>query len=380
MSYEKKAAQLMAKYPTINDLAIKAKKRIPHVAWEYLETGTGSEHIAQRNIDSLRAITLHPQLLRGELRPELKTTLFGKTYDLPFGVAPVGLTGLMWPQAEIILAKTAEKYNIPFSLSTVATETPETVGPHIGDVGWFQLYPPREIEMNRVFLDRAKTNGFKTLLITADVPTPSRRERTKRAGLNMPQKITPSLIWQGINHPAWSMATMRRGLPALRFVESYSEFNTMMSVGGFVRDRLGGNLSWDLAARIRDHWDGPVVIKGILHPEDAQKAVELGFEGIVVSNHGGRQFDGGPASIDALSDIVSAVKGKTSIIMDSGLRSGLDIMKAMSRGADFCLLGRSFIYGVCALGDVGGYHVVEILKDELINNMINVGIERLDGL
>ena len=192
MSYEKKAAQLMAKYPTINDLAIKAKKRIPHVAWEYLETGTGSEHIAQRNIDSLRAITLHPQLLRGELRPELKTTLFGKTYDLPFGVAPVGLTGLMWPQAEIILAKTAEKYNIPFSLSTVATETPETVGPHIGDVGWFQLYPPREIEMNRVFLDRAKTNGFKTLLITADVPTPSRRERTKRAGLNMPQKITSS--------------------------------------------------------------------------------------------------------------------------------------------------------------------------------------------
>ena len=119
MPYENKAAQLMAKYPTINDLAKKAKKRIPHVAWEYLETGTGSEHLTQRNIDSLRAITLNPQLLKGELIPELKTTLFGKTYDLPFGIAPVGLTGLMWPQAEIILAKTAKKYNIPFSLSTV---------------------------------------------------------------------------------------------------------------------------------------------------------------------------------------------------------------------------------------------------------------------
>jgi len=380
MSYINNAAQLMTQYPTINDLAIKAKKRIPHISWEYLETGTGSEHLAQRNLDALQAITLKPQLLKGELKPDLATTIFGKKYDLPFGIAPVGLTGLMWPQAEIILAKTAKKYNIPFSLSTVATETPETVGPHMGDMGWFQLYPPREMDLNKLFLDRAKANGFNTLLITADVPTPSRRERTKKAGLNMPQKITPSLIWQGIKCPSWSMATMQRGLPSLRFVESYSEFNTMMSVGGFVRDRLGGNLSWDLAARIRDYWDGPVIIKGILHADDAQKAVELGFDGIVVSNHGGRQFDGGPASIDALPDIVNQVKGKTTIIMDSGLRSGLDIMKAMSRGADFCLLGRSFIYGVCALGDVGGYHVVEILKDELINNMINVGVERLVDL
>lgn len=154
----------------------------------------------------------------------------------------------------------------------------------------------------------------------------------------------------------------------------------MMSVGKFVRDRLGGNLSWDLAAQIKDYWDGPVLLKGILHPEDAERALKYGFDGIGVSNHGGRQFDGAPASIEALPDIVSVAKGKAAIVMDSGIRSGLDIMKAMSLGADFCLLGRSFIYGVAALGQDGGYHVVEILKDELNNNMINLGIERLGDL
>jgi len=375
MSYERKKAAYFMKYPAIQDLRTRAKKRMPHVAWEYLETGTGSEELIALNTSSFSKIRMPPQFCLGQLKPKIETNLFGKTYSAPFGVAPVGLTGLMWPETELILAKTAKKNNIPYSLSTVATETPERVGPHVGENGWFQLYPPREKELRRKFIERAKQNGFHTLLITADVPTPSRRERTKRAGLQMPPKITPHFLWQGITHPEWSINTLKRGLPRLRMVESYAEFKTMMSVGSFVRGQLGGNLSWDICKEIRDMWDGPVLVKGILHPKDAEEAIRIGLDGIGVSNHGGRQFDGAPASIDVLPEIVNVAKGKAAIIFDSGIRSGLDILRALYLGADFVLLGRAFIYGVAALGDHGGDHVYEILCDELQNNMIQFGVE-----
>ena len=154
-NYQKKSIELKMKYPAIDDLAIKAQKRIPHVAWEYLQTGTGREELIQRNLDAIQNVRLNPQFCKGSLNPVIETSLFGQKYNAPFGIAPVGLTGLMWPRAEVILAKTAHKYQIPYSLSTVATETPETVGPHVGDMGWFQLYPPREKELRKAFIDRA---------------------------------------------------------------------------------------------------------------------------------------------------------------------------------------------------------------------------------
>lgn len=380
MTFEKHSARLLNDYPAISDLRAKAKKRIPHVAWEYLETGTGEEQLIRRNIQALQEVTFLPQFLKGDLKPDLSTTIFGKKYNAPFGIAPVGLTGLMWPKAEVILAKTAKKYSIPFCLSTVATETPETVGPHMGDMGWFQLYPPRELDLTSQFLDRAKQAGFHTLVITADVPIPSRRERTKRAGLQMPPKITPKLIWQGIKNPEWSMATLRRGLPRLRTVESYSKFKSMMSVGAFTRDKLGGNLTWDYCKEIREIWDGPIILKGVLHPKDAEKAIRIGLDGIVVSNHGGRQFDGAIASIEALPEITRLAKGKITILFDSGIRTGLDIMRALALGADFILCGRAFIYGVAALGKYGSNHAAEILMGDLMNNMVQLGVENIDDL
>lgn len=380
MSYEKQAERLLNQYPAIKDLREKAKKQLPFVAWEYLETGTGDEQLIDRNLQAIQEITFLPKFLRGELKPDISTNLFGKNYNAPFGVAPVGLTGLMWPKAEVILAQTAKKYGFPYCLSTVATETPETVGAAVGDMGWFQLYPPRDLDFTVELLKRAKASGFHTLVITADVPTPSRRERTKRAGLQMPPKITPRLIWQGITHPQWTMATLKRGLPSLRTIESYSEFKNMMSVGAFTRDKLGGNLSWEYCQQIRDAWDGPVIVKGVLHPEDAEKAIEIGLDGIVVSNHGGRQFDGGPAAIEALPAIASVAKGEIKILFDSGIRSGLDIMRALTTGADFVLCGRAFMYGVAALGEYGGDHVAEILMDDLKNNMIQIGVEKLENI
>lgn len=377
MSYEKNKAKYFNQYPAIQDLEAKAKKRLPFVAWEYLNTGTGRESLTKRNIEIFDSINFTPRFCKGILQPNIETSILGQSFKAPFGIAPVGLTGLMWPKAEVILAKTAKKYQIPFSLSTVATETPETVGQHVGNMGWFQLYPPRDRELRRKILQRAKDNGFHTLLVTADVPMASRRERTKRAGMQMPPKITPQLVWQGITHPTWTLKTLQRGLPTLRTIESYTAYKNMKFVSGFVGNRLGGTLSWEYCQELREEWDGALVLKGVLHPKDAEKAVEVGFDGIVVSNHGGRQFDGAFTSIEALPDIVKAVKGKTTILFDSGLRTGLDIMRALSLGAEFVLLGRAFLYGVGALGHHGGDHVVEILMDDLKNNMVQLGVESI---
>lgn len=380
MSYENQRQQLLNKYPAIQDLERKSKKRIPDVGWHYLQTGTGEEDLVQKNRDAFNDVSLVPQFCKGEFNPHVETTVLGQTFSVPFGIAPVGLTGLMWPRAEILLAQAAKRINIPYTLSTLATETPETVGKHVGEMGWFQLYTPREKDLRRTILKRAKDSGFKTLVITVDIPLPSRRERTKRAGMSTPPKITPNFVWQALTHPAWTMGTLSNGLPRLRTVETYSDFKSMMSVGDFVQGQMGGNLSWKMCKEIRDEWEGPVVVKGLLHPEDAEKAVEIGMDGIVVSNHGARQFDAAPTSMEALPDIVGAVKGKTCIMLDSGVRTGLDILRALSLGAEFVLLGRAFLYGVTALGQFGGDHVYEILKGDLINNMAQLGISSLDEL
>lgn len=380
MNYASHKAALFNKYPSIEDLRLKAQKRIPNVAWQYLETGTGSELLIDRNRKALDQISMLPQFCKGQLNPSIDCKLFGQEYRAPFGVAPVGLTGLMWPKAEEILAAVSARHGIPYSLSTVATETPETVGKHLNQNGWFQLYPPKSPELRRSLLKRAKESGFNVLLVTADVPAPSRRERTKRAGLIMPPKLTPKFLWEGLTHPTWSIQTLKRGLPRLRTIESYAEFNDMMSVGAFVQNNMGGNLSWDYCKALRNEWDGPIVLKGVLHPDDVQKAIDIGLNGIVVSNHGARQFDGAPSAIEALPEIVDAYKSKTTIIYDSGLRSGLDILKALRLGADFVLMGRAFIYGVASLGAMGVEHVIELLKDDLVNNMIQCGVSSLDEL
>ncbi len=380
MSYDKKRQQYLNQYPAIYDLAQKARRRIPHVAWEYLESGTGDEDLIRENRKALQNIKFTPRFCRGTLAPQIETSLLGRKYAAPFGIAPVGLTGLMWPKIEQYLAETAARCQIPYTLSTVATDTPEVVGPRVEDMGWFQLYPPREKEFRQSLLKRAKDNGFHTLVVTADVPMPSRRERTKRAGLRMPPSMTPQMIWQGITHPAWTLATLRNGLPRLKTVEKYATHTNMKFISSMVGNRLGGTLSWEYCQILKEEWDGPVILKGILHPEDASKAVEIGLDGIVVSNHGGRQFNGAVPAIDALADIVREVAGKAVILFDSGVRSGLDIMRALHLGADFVLLGRAFIYGVAALGRYGGDHVVEILTDDLKNNMVQVGIENLPDL
>lgn len=367
-------------WPRLTDVAQKAKKRIPKVAWEYLDSGTGDEQLLQRNRAAFDRIQFVPRFCQGSLQATVATQLFGQNYSAPIGMAPVGLTGLMWPRAACFLAASAKRINIPFCLSTVGTETPETVGPIAGDMGWFQLYPPKDMALTKSLLERAKNAGFSTLVVTADVPMASRRERSKKAGLQMPPKITPALIWQGITHPQWSWATLKRGLPRLRTVAQYTQNNNIKFMSGFVGNRLGGTLDWAYCQRLKELWQGPVVLKGILHPEDAQKAIAIGLDGLYVSNHGGRQFNGAITALEALPAIAQVAKGKTPILFDSGIRSGLDAMRALYLGADFVLAGRPFVQGVAALGEFGGDHVANILIDDLKNNMVQLGVKDIAAL
>jgi L-lactate dehydrogenase (cytochrome) len=366
------------KAPALEDLRRMAQRRIPHFVWEYLDSATGVEATQRRNRDKLDEVLLQPSILHGEFEPDLSTEFLGRTYPLPFGIAPVGMSGLIWPGAEKILARLGAKEGIPYALSTVATQLPEDVGPHAGDQGWFQLYPPRDPEIRDDILNRIKAAGFHTLIVTVDVPVASRRERQTRGGLTQPPRLTPRLMWQSALRPRWSLGILKTGMPRLRLVESYSDVKTTLPSNQHVGYLLRTSPNWDYFTALRDAWDGPMIVKGVPRPEDAERLTKLGADAIWVSNHAGRQFDGGPATIEALP----AVRAATTlpIVFDSGVTSGLDILRAYALGADFVMLGRGFHYGLGAAGAAGAQHVVTILKADLEANMGQIGARSMQGL
>ena len=371
---------LYAKYPSVAYLERRAKHRMPFFAWEYLASGTGSDDAMDRNRAAIRAVCLTPKFMLGEFKPAIETTLFGESYSAPFGIAPVGLTGLMWPGAERFLAQAAARHRIPFSLSTVATETPETIGQLADGMGWFQLYPPRDPALRQDLLRRAADAGFTTLLVTADVPESSRRERQAHAQVSVPPRRTWQTYLRAAMRPTWSLTTLAHGLPRFRTLERYAQTSNLAQISAFMSEHFNHTLSWDYLKAVREEWPGPVVVKGILHPDDARQAVDIGMQGVLVSNHGGRQFDGAPAAIDALPPIVAAIGGQVPILFDSGVRTGLDVCRALSLGADFVLLGRAFVYAVAALGERGGHHLVDVLVADIESNLANLGCRSIGDL
>lgn len=369
------------RYPAVSDLRKRAYKKMPFFAWEYLDSGTGEEAAMHRNADALGRITIMPHFMKGTINPDTTTELFGKTFSAPIGIPPIGYTSLMWPGAEQMLAKAAKEKNIIHCLSTMASDTPENCGRHSGDNGWFQLYPPRDPDIRADLIKRAKDSGYHTLVVTCDVPAPSMRERQRRAGISIPPKITPIILYRILMRPHWALKTLMRGKPSFSVMEKYVggdsnlEFSNIVD---FVGKELGGCLDWEYLKEVRKLWDGPLVLKGVMSVEDAKEAVKCGCDGIWVSNHGGRQFEAAPAAIDVLPEITKAVGKKTKILFDSGCRNANDILRAIALGADFVFLGRPFIYGVGALGDKGPNHVYEILHADLLNNMHQLGIESLE--
>jgi len=367
-------------FPAIADLEHRARKRIPHFAWEYLASGTGADQALQRNLDKLAEIRLLPQLLKGPLEPDISTELFGVAYSAPIGIAPVGLTGLIWPGADEALATTAADRRIPYVLSTVATERPEVAGPNAGGMGWYQLYPPRDERIRASMLERAAESGFTALVVTADVPAPSQRERQRKARIRVPPKIGPTLVAQAALRPAWTLALARNGLPRFRGLEAYLDRSTMQKSAGFVGANLGGTLSFAYLAELRELWEGPIIVKGILDPDDAQRCIDVGADAIGVSNHGGRQLDAAPAAIEALPVIVDRVGTAVPVLFDSGVRSGLDVARALALGASFVFCGRAFMFGLGALGRSGAGHALDILTEGLCNVMVQTGCDSTSQL
>ena len=366
-------------YPAIADLRARAKRRIPTFVWEYLDSATGTEATLRRNRAGLDRIGLMPSILHGEFTPDLSTEILGVKRALPFGIAPVGMSGLMWPGAERHLARAAARAQMPYSLSTVASQSPEDVSPDLGEDGWFQMYPPRDTDIRTDMLTRARAAGFKTLVLTVDVPVASRRERQLRSGLTQPPRLTPRLLAQVALRPAWAIGMARRGMPRMRGLEKYtpktaSALSSTQHAGYLLRT----SPDWEYVQWLRDAWSGPFVVKGVLRGEDAARLQTLGVNGIWVSNHAGRQFDAAPASITALPDVRAATD--LPIIFDSGIEGGLDILRALSLGADFVMLGRAFHYALAALGPEGIDHLVDILTQDLIANMGQLGARDLKSL
>ena len=368
------------RFPAISDLRKRAKSRTPHFAWEYLDSGTGEEKAMHRNEEALSRITMVPRFMKGEINPNVDTELFGTRYGAPIGIPPIGYTSLMWPYAEQILAKTAAKKRIPHCLSTVASDTPENCGPLSGEYGWFQLYPPRDPKVRTDIIQRAKNSGYSVLVVTADVPWPSMRERQRRAGISIPPKLTPKILWNISQRPEWALRTLFRGRPNFEVLKKYVENDGLQHIVNFVGAQLGGILDWEYFSAVREQWEGPLVLKGVLSVDDAKQAVKLGADAVWVSNHGGRQFEASPAPIQVLPEIAGAVGKEAKILFDSGVRCGGDIIRAIRLGADFVFAGRPFVYGVSALGEKGGDHTFEIFYHDLINNMHQLGIETIEDM
>ena len=359
------------RYPQISDLRRRARARIPHFAFEYLDSGTGDELAMRRSRAALDEVMLTPKALLGQPEIDLSTTIMGRRYGAPFGVSPVGMTGLFWPDAERLLARNAVRHNLPFGLSTVAAAAPEDVGPVMGDQGWFQLHPPEDIDHNLDLLDRARAAGFHTLVLTVDVPGPSRRERSRRSGLQTPPRITPRVFLQSALRPVWSLTMLRQGMPRVRTLEKYVEKTGRTGHVGLGRHRAP---TPDFLRILRDHWDGPIAAKGVLDPEDAVMLRDHGVDIIWVSNHGGRQFDAAPGAPTALPGIRAVLGEDAPILYDGAVGSGLDVLRAIALGADMVMLGRAWLWGLAALGPSGADHVTHILTDDMHSAMTQMGI------
>lgn len=365
-------------YPAIEDLRERARRRIPRFAFEYLDGGCNEDVNLHKNTSDLRNVELKPFYLAAYSGANLKTELFGQVYDAPFGIAPVGLQGLMWPAAPEILARAAVAHNVPFVLSTVTTASIERIGELTDGKFWYQLYNPAAEVLRNDLLDRAAAAGCSVLVVLCDVPSFGYRPRDMRNGLAMPPKMTLRNILQIIGRPQWALRTLLHGQPEFAIMKKYMPKDLNMSqLGQFMNQTFSGRVDERRIASIRERWKGKLVLKGVASEEDAEMAVRLGFDGIIVSNHGGRQLDAGQSSIRALAPIVRQFAGQIRIMMDSGLRSGADIARALASGAEFAFLGRSFMYAVAALGEAGGDHVLSMLKTQLKQTMEQLGCEKV---
>ena len=372
--------QYNSRYPSVEDLKKKAKKRIPKFAFDYLQGGCNEELNLFRNEDDFDKILLKPQYLRVGQDIDMSVELFGRRYSAPFGISPIGLQGLMWPNAPEILAKAAAKHDIPYTLSTVSTSSIERIAEVSDGKAWFQLYHPTEDRLRDDILNRLKTVECPVLVVLVDVPSFGLRYKEIKSGLSMPPKMNIENILQAMVCPTWGIQTLKHGIPSFATLKPYMEKGLdLTQLGQFMNRTFTGKVNMEKVKAIRDIWKGPLVLKGICTEEDMQAAIELGVDGVIVSNHGGRQIDAGESSIVSLTKLASNpnYKNKVKIMMDGGIRSGVDLARAHAVGSEFNFMGRPFMYGVGALGNDGAEHTINMFKAHLYQVMQQLTVDNI---
>ncbi|QGM80792.1 FMN-dependent L-lactate dehydrogenase LldD [Otariodibacter oris] len=349
-----------------NDYRKAAKRKVPPFMFHYADGGSYNELTLEKNVTDLSNIALRQRVLKDMSELDTEIELFGEKLSLPAILAPVGALGMYARRGEVQAAKAADNKGIPFTLSTVSICAIEEVAPQINRPMWFQLYVLKDRGFMKNALERAKAAGCTTLVFTVDMPTPGARYRDMHSGMSGPLKEIRRVI-QGATHPFWAWDVGIKGKPhTLGNVSHYMGKQVGLDdYIGWLGENFDPSISWKDLEWIREFWDGPMVIKGILDPEDAKDAVRFGADGIVVSNHGGRQLDGVLSSAKALPPIADAVKGDIKILADSGVRNGLDIVRMIALGADACMLGRSFVYALGANGQAGVENMLDIFKKEM---------------
>jgi L-lactate dehydrogenase (cytochrome) len=348
------------------DYRAAAQRRLPPFLFHYIDGGAYAEHTLKRNVSDLADIALRQRVLRNVAELSLETELFGERLAMPVALGPVGLTGMYARRGEVQAARAAASRGIPFTLSTVSVCPIEEVAPAIDRPMWFQLYVLKDRGFMRNALERAKAAGVTTLVFTVDMPTPGARYRDAHSGMSGPRAPLRRML-QAVTHPRWAWDVGLLGRPHdLGNISTYRGSPTgLADYIGWLGSNFDPSISWKDLEWIREFWTGPMVIKGILDPEDARDAVRFGADGIVVSNHGGRQLDGVLSTARALPAIADAVKGELKILADSGIRNGLDVVRMLALGADSVLLGRAFVYALAAQGGEGVANLLDLIAREM---------------
>lgn len=368
-----------------DDLRALARKRLPKGLFEFVDRGAEDGAAIRNNHDAFGRISLYPRPLRDVSKRSQAITLFGRAQPMPFCLAPTGAAGLLWYQGEVATARAAARAGIPYAMSTGSITSIEKVAEQAGGELWFQLYLFPDRAMSMQLVQRAKAAGYATLVVTIDTTVTPNREHNYRNGFNIPLKLTRRNVWDVMTHPRWGAGVIGRylatsGMP--RFDNLPDALRRSMAANQRQTGLMPKNdsLTWDDLKRLRDMWEGTLIVKGIVHPDDACEAVRCGADGIVVSNHGGRVLDNAPATLDALPAIVDAVGDRTTILFDSGIRRGSDIVKALALGADAVLVGRAAMWGTAVGGEAGAAHAITMLRDEVDRVMGFIGCTRIDQI
>ena len=367
-------------YPTIYDLRRGAARRLPHFAYEYGDGGAGDDTGIKHNWAALDAVEMVPRYGVMPKLPPVNVDLFGRKYSAPLGVAPMGSPIVVWPGADKLLAKAAQRARVPYTLGVAGGATIEEIADIAPDVMWLQMYrfAGNDHAIGFDLMRRADAAGVHVLMLTLDVPVRTVRSREVKVGMGGGGVFKPD--WRMVagmaKCPGWAVAFLRNTLPRFANIQPYAGPGAGLNdTIRFARKEMGGAFSWDEVKRYRDRWKKPLILKGLLHPEDAEKAVAIGAEGILVSNHGGRQIEALPPPIDCVPAIARAVGSKATILFDSGVRSGTDVARALALGANAALAGKAFLWGLGALGSEGPGHVIDLLIDELQSALGQIGAQ-----